>query len=164
MLLPDIWVCLFDGLLCLQVIIACLYYNTDMTWQVMQTLTIDPNQPIIDKFVRMWLYDTDCFLGFVKITGQRSAKSHSRRQKLVYSSTHYPVFSIHDRKLCLIGLTILMTCANKPTLLAEKEVSDQILPACLMLFDGLTRAYQGPFSSNKRRECHVFFQQLLLSL
>lgn len=49
-------------------------------------------------------------------------------------------FSIHDRKLCVMGLLTLMALSpNRP--IAVNEHATQIVPSMLMLFDGLNRAY-----------------------
>lgn len=45
------------------------------------------------------------------------------------------VFSLHDRKVCIIGLSILMGLPNRPP--AVEAVASQIVPSILLLFLGL---------------------------
>lgn len=48
---------------------------------------------------------------------------------------------VHDRKLWIIGMCTLITLGNaKPTVLSE--VSNEIIPSLIMIFDGLKRAYE----------------------
>uniref|UniRef100_A0A3Q2P367 Importin 7 n=1 Tax=Fundulus heteroclitus TaxID=8078 RepID=A0A3Q2P367_FUNHE len=46
---------------------------------------------------------------------------------------------LHDRKMCILGLCALIDLANRP--LAVNQVGGQILPAAILLFSGLKRAY-----------------------
>ena len=57
------------------------------------------------------------------------------------SSLFFPSnFSLHDRKLCVLGLCILID--TPPTRhQAITENSQTIVPALLLLFSGLKRAY-----------------------
>lgn len=49
-------------------------------------------------------------------------------------------YSIHDRKLCLLGIcTLLEMGPARPSI---DEVLPRLMPACLVLFDGLKRAYE----------------------
>lgn len=48
--------------MCLQVLIAILYYNPVLFLSILQTGQFN-GEPIISHFVRQWLADTDCFLG-----------------------------------------------------------------------------------------------------
>ena len=52
--------------MCLQVVIAALYYNPGLLLQVMEKIHM-PNatEPITDQFLRQWINDADCFLGYV---------------------------------------------------------------------------------------------------
>jgi len=48
--------------------------------------------------------------------------------------------SIHDRKLCVLGLlTLISLSPNRP--IAVNQHANQIVPSMLMLFEGLNRAY-----------------------
>ncbi|XP_015370689.1 PREDICTED: importin-7 isoform X2 [Diuraphis noxia] len=98
--------------MCLQVIVAAIYYNPHLLFETLDKLqmSMSTNESISAHFIRQWLQDTDCFFG------------------------------IHDRKLCVLGLLTLMALSpNRP--IAVNEHADQIVPSMLMLFDGLNRAY-----------------------
>ncbi|PIK52316.1 putative importin-7 isoform X2 [Apostichopus japonicus] len=47
---------------------------------------------------------------------------------------------LHDRKMCVFGLCRLMTLPEKPEVVSEH--SKQLIPALLLLFTGLKRAYE----------------------
>jgi len=56
------------------------------------------------------------------------------------------VFSLHDRKLCVLGLcTLLNSSTARPV--AVNECAAQIIPSMILLFDGLKRAYVGQLCS-----------------
>ncbi|XP_025407718.1 importin-7 isoform X2 [Sipha flava] len=98
--------------MCLQVIVAAIYYNPHLLFETLDKLqsSISTPESISVHFIRQWLLDTDCFFG------------------------------IHDRKLCVMGLLTLMALSpNRP--IAVNEHATQIVPSMLMLFDGLNRAY-----------------------
>ncbi|XP_060853016.1 importin-7 [Rhopalosiphum padi] len=98
--------------MCLQVIVAAIYYNPHLLFETLDKLqmSMSTNESISVHFIRQWLQDTDCFFG------------------------------IHDRKLCVMGLLTLMALSpNRP--IAVNEHANQIVPSMLMLFDGLNRAY-----------------------
>ncbi|XP_060875593.1 importin-7 isoform X2 [Metopolophium dirhodum] len=98
--------------MCLQVIVAAIYYNPHLLFETLDKLqmSMSTNESISAHFIRQWLQDTDCFFG------------------------------IHDRKLCVMGLLTLMALSpNRP--IAVNEHANQIVPSMLMLFDGLNRAY-----------------------
>ncbi|XP_012261739.1 importin-7 [Athalia rosae] len=99
--------------MCLQVVIAALYYNPALCIDVMDRLQSSLGQsaePIASHFIKQWIHDTDCFLG------------------------------LHDRKLCVLGLCTLISMgpARPP---AVNECAQQIIPSLILLFDGLKRAY-----------------------
>lgn len=101
--------------MCLQVVIAALYYNPQLLLTVLEKMHAQMAQPgtehICAHFIRQWLADTDCFVG------------------------------IHDRKLCVLGLCTLISLRDcRPAVLAE--VAAQVMPSFIMLFNGLKRAYQ----------------------
>jgi hypothetical protein len=98
--------------MCLQVIVAAIYYNPHLLFETLDKLqlSMSTTESISVHFIRQWLQDTDCFFG------------------------------IHDRKLCVLGLLTLMALSpNRP--IAVNEHATQIVPSMLMLFDGLNRAY-----------------------
>lgn len=51
--------------MCLQVVIAALYYNPELLFQTMEKLQMQmsPSESITAHFVKQWIHDTDCFLG-----------------------------------------------------------------------------------------------------
>ncbi|XP_072510513.1 importin-8 isoform X2 [Notamacropus eugenii] len=92
--------------MCLQVAIAALYYNPDLLLHTLEHLHFPHNPgPITAQFINQWMNDTDCFLGH------------------------------HDRKMCIIGLSILLELQNRPP--AVDAVAGQIVPSILFLFLGL---------------------------
>nr|XP_019592711.1 PREDICTED: importin-8 isoform X2 [Rhinolophus sinicus] len=92
--------------MCLQVAIAALYYNPDLLLHTLERIQLPHNPgPITVQFVNQWMNDTDCFLGH------------------------------HDRKMCIIGLSILLELQNRPP--AVDAVVGQIVPSILFLFLGL---------------------------
>lgn len=99
--------------MCLQVVIAALYYNPGLCLDAMNRLqgTLGQStEPIASHFIKQWIHDTDCFLG------------------------------LHDRKLCVLGLCTLISMGPaRPT--AVNECSGQVIPSLILLFDGLKRAY-----------------------
>ncbi|XP_050096371.1 importin-7 [Anopheles aquasalis] len=108
--------------MCLQVVIAAIYYNPTLLLEILQNIPIPvPDSSITDHFIRQWLHDFDCFLG------------------------------IHDRKLCIIGLCTLLSLGDrKPTVLSE--LPDKIIPTMLMVFDGLKRAYVARATEGEEEE------------
>uniref|UniRef100_A0A8C5UZ13 Importin 8 n=1 Tax=Microcebus murinus TaxID=30608 RepID=A0A8C5UZ13_MICMU len=92
--------------MCLQVAIAALYYNPDLLLHTLERIQLPHNPgPITVQFINQWMNDTDCFLGH------------------------------HDRKMCIIGLSILLGLQNRPP--AVDAVVGQIVPSILFLFLGL---------------------------
>lgn len=66
-------------------------------------------QPLTAHFINQWINDTEFFLG------------------------------LHDRKLCILGLCVLMELPTRPS--ALESVVAQILPSVLLLFLGLKHLY-----------------------
>ncbi|PSN35756.1 Importin-7 [Blattella germanica] len=98
--------------MCLQVVIAALYYNPQLLFETLEKLqlAVSPTESITSHFIKQWIHDTDCFLG------------------------------LHDRKLCVLGLcTLLSSSGARPV--AVSECASQIIPSLILLFDGLKRAY-----------------------
>uniref|UniRef100_A0A182SKU9 Importin-7/11-like TPR repeats domain-containing protein n=1 Tax=Anopheles maculatus TaxID=74869 RepID=A0A182SKU9_9DIPT len=108
--------------MCLQVVIAAIYYNPTLLLEILEKIPIPvPDSSITAHFIRQWLHDYDCFLG------------------------------IHDRKLCIIGLCTLLSLGDrKPTVLSE--LPDKIIPTMLMIFDGLKRAYAARAAEGEEEE------------
>ncbi|XP_049829348.1 importin-7 isoform X1 [Schistocerca gregaria] len=100
--------------MCLQVVIAALYYNPQLLFETLEKLqmVVSPTESITSHFVKQWIHDTDCFLG------------------------------LHDRKLCVLGLcTLLSTTGAARSVALPNECASQIIPSLILLFDGLRRAY-----------------------
>ncbi|XP_075439514.1 importin-8-like isoform X2 [Ascaphus truei] len=92
--------------MCLQVVIASLYYNPALLLNTLEQIRFPhSSEPITAQFVNQWVNDTDCFLG------------------------------LHDRKVCIIGLSILMELSNRPP--SVDAVVSLIVPSILLLFLGL---------------------------
>ena len=50
--------------MCLQVVIAALYYNAPLLLETLSKLQIDNiTGSILEQFLKQWLHDVDCFLG-----------------------------------------------------------------------------------------------------
>jgi len=97
--------------MCLQVLIAGLHYNPPLMLNILSALQPAGSQvSVVDQFVKQWLFDVDCFLG------------------------------LHDRKMCVIGLTTLMGMTGRPAVMSE--VVQQVVPSCITLFDELQKAYE----------------------
>lgn len=108
--------------MCLQVVIAALYYNPQLLLQILEKIPLPvSNESIASHFIKQWIHDSDCFLG------------------------------IHDRKLCVIGLCTLMSLGDgKPAVLSE--LSEKIIPTLILIFDGLKRAYAARASEGEEEE------------
>lgn len=111
--------------MCLQVVIAALYYNPQLLLQILGKLQSQMQQqgtePLSSHFIKQWLMDTDCFLG------------------------------IHDRKLYVLGLcTAIGLGENKPIVL--NELAGKVLPSLILIFEGLKRAYQARAQEGEEEE------------
>ncbi|XP_024215607.1 importin-7 isoform X1 [Halyomorpha halys] len=109
--------------MCLQVVIACLYYNPQLWVETMEKLqpTISGSESISGHFIKQWIHDADCFLG------------------------------LHDRKLCVLGLSTLMSMGpSRP--MAINDCATQIIPCLILVFDGLKRAYAAKALENQEEE------------
>ncbi|XP_062851040.1 importin-8 isoform X1 [Trichomycterus rosablanca] len=96
--------------MCLQVAIAALYYNPTLLINTLENMRFPHSpEPITAQFINQWMNDTEFFLG------------------------------LHDRKMCIIGLSLLMDLSKRPAVL--DSVASQILPSVLLLFLGLKHIY-----------------------
>lgn len=99
--------------MCLQVVIAALCYNTPLLFETMKTLEISAIQgSLLQQFLKQWVHDVDCFLG------------------------------LHDRKVAALGLCYLLGMTQEVRPQEVHDISGQILPSLLILFQGLKRAYE----------------------
>lgn len=112
--------------MCLQVLIAALYYNPVLLLQILEKLQGQLQQQLggeqlSSHFIKQWLADSDCFLG------------------------------VHDRKLYVLGMcTAISLGEHKPNVLNEQ--ADSVLPSLLMIFEGLKRAYQSRAQEGEEEE------------
>uniref|UniRef100_A0A665X634 Importin N-terminal domain-containing protein n=1 Tax=Echeneis naucrates TaxID=173247 RepID=A0A665X634_ECHNA len=96
--------------MCLQVPIAALYYNPALLIHTLDSMHFPHNpQPITAHFINQWINDTEFFLG------------------------------LHDRKMCIIGLSVLMELPSRPAVL--EGIAGQVIPSVLLLFLGLKHLY-----------------------
>ncbi|XP_041744941.1 importin-8-like isoform X1 [Coregonus clupeaformis] len=96
--------------MCLQVAIAALYYNPALLIHTLDNMQFPHSpQPITAHFIIQWMNDTEFFLG------------------------------LHDRKMCIIGLSVLMELPSRPVVV--EGVAAQIVPSVLLLFLGLKHLY-----------------------
>jgi len=51
--------------MCLQVVIAALYYNPPMLFEMLNSLQIS-EQSVTEQFIKQWLHDCDVFMGYVR--------------------------------------------------------------------------------------------------
>ncbi|CDQ99823.1 unnamed protein product, partial [Oncorhynchus mykiss] len=92
--------------MCLQVAIAALYYNPALLIHTLDNMHFPHTPlPITAHFINQWMNDTEFFLG------------------------------LHDRKMCIIGLSVLMELPSRPV------VVEGIVPSVLLLFLGLKHLY-----------------------
>uniref|UniRef100_H2ZR06 Importin N-terminal domain-containing protein n=1 Tax=Ciona savignyi TaxID=51511 RepID=H2ZR06_CIOSA len=76
--------------MCLQVVIAALYYNPSLLIQTLESMRFpNTSETISEQFFRQWINDVDCFLG------------------------------IHDRRMCVLGLCTLMDLPHRPPCIEE---------------------------------------------
>lgn len=107
----------------LQVIIATLYTAPDPLLQVLETTMLpNTNTPLTNHFIKQWLNDIDCFLG------------------------------LHDRKICVLGLCTLIKLGPERLGPALQESHKEIMPALVLLFQGLKRAYAAKASEEEDGE------------
>ncbi|KAL9955530.1 hypothetical protein ACROYT_G036866 [Oculina patagonica] len=99
--------------MCLQVAIAGLIYNTPLLLSILDKLQFpNTNETVTAQFFSHWVNDFDCFFG------------------------------IHDRKVFVLGFCALMDLPKEMRPQALLQCSPQILPALIVLFQGLKRAYE----------------------
>lgn len=98
--------------MCLQVVIACLYNNPQLFLEILNAMPM-PNS-------------------------NDSVLSHFVKQ-WIHDTDCF--LGIHDRKMWVVGMCTLITMGDaKPQVLSE--VCSEIIPALIMIFDGLKRAYE----------------------
>lgn len=53
--------------MCLQVVVAALYYNPPMLLEMLEKPLPNTNVTILHQFITQWLNDADCFLGYGRV-------------------------------------------------------------------------------------------------
>lgn len=108
--------------MCLQVVIAALYTNPAPLLEILS------KQPMPNS--------TDSIL------------SHFVKQ-WIHDTDCF--LGVHDRKLWIVGMCTLITLGNlKPPVLSE--VSNEIIPSLILIFDGLKRAYEARAEAEEEEE------------
>lgn len=108
--------------MCLQVVIAALYTNT---------------APLLDMLSKQPMPNTN-----------DSILNHFVKQ-WIHDTDCF--LGIHDRKMWIIGMCTLITLGNsKPQVLSE--VSNDIIPSLILIFDGLKRAYEARAEAEEEEE------------
>lgn len=106
--------------ICMQVVIAAMYYNPEMLFDILNKLQPPNSEPsLINHFINQWMQDTHCFLG------------------------------LHDRKMCVLGLCTLISLNANQRPGIVNEIAPQIIPSALLLFDGLKEAYKSKANENE---------------
>lgn len=98
--------------MCLQVVVAAFWCNTEIVLQTLDSASIIQNtgRSVLLDFLQKWFDDLDCFFG------------------------------LHDRKVCALGLcTLLQLATQRPHDVAQ--MSDKILPAMCLLLENLEKVY-----------------------
>lgn len=91
--------------------------------------------PFLNEFYKQMLM----FTMFLKVSFIRNSLelSFESLYELLYFTCFF--FSLHDRKMCILGLCALIDLEHRPQ--AVNQVGSQLLPAAILLFSGLKRAY-----------------------
>jgi importin-7 len=98
--------------MCIQVLIAALWCNTDIVLQTLDNASAIQNtgRSVLLDFLQKWFNDMDCFFG------------------------------LHDRKVCVLGLcTLLQLATKRPHDVAQ--ISDKIIPSICLNLENLEKVY-----------------------
>ncbi|KAJ6221341.1 hypothetical protein RDWZM_007153 [Blomia tropicalis] len=99
--------------MCLQVMIVVFYFNHELLFQILTKLQpVYPDKQLIDYFFDQWLRNISMFLG------------------------------LHDRKVCILGLSKLLSLDPSARPMIVNEFAPKILPETLKLFNNLKEAYK----------------------
>lgn len=111
--------------MCLQVVIAALYTNT---------------APLLEMLSKQPMPNTN-----------DSILNHFVKQ-WIHDTDCF--LGIHDRKMWVIGMCTLITLGNsKPQVLSE--VSNDIIPSLILIFDGLKRAYEARAEAEEEEDSDI---------
>lgn len=109
--------------MCLQVGVAGLVYNAPLLLGILEKLHFPNTQETVTaQFFSQWINDYDCFFG------------------------------IHDRKMFVLGFCALMDLPKEIRPHSLLQCSAQILPALLVLFAGLKRAYESQANDDEEED------------
>lgn len=109
--------------MCMQVVIAALWYNSDLLLEILAKLQPQgSNQPIFDHLLKTWIDDSHCFQG------------------------------LHDRKMSVLGFVTLMALPPNKRPQCVNGMTAQILPSVLLFFEGLKVAYQAKAAADQESE------------
>ena len=109
--------------MCLQVVIAALWYNSDLLFEILTKLQpVGSTQPIFDHLLKTWIDDSHCFQG------------------------------LHDRKMAVLGLVSLMALPPNKRPQSMSGITSHILPSILLFFEGLKVAYQAKAAADQESE------------
>ncbi|XP_073245306.1 importin-7-like [Porites lutea] len=109
--------------MCLQVGVAGLVYNAPLLLGILEKLHFPNTQETVTaQFFSQWINDYDCFFG------------------------------IHDRKMFVLGFCALMDLPKEIRPHSLLQCSGQILPALLVLFAGLKRAYESQANDDEEED------------
>ncbi|KRY79370.1 Importin-7 [Trichinella pseudospiralis] len=97
-------------IVCLDLFFACLMHNPQLTIEITQRLYVnEQKETLLHYFLANWFNDMNIFI------------------------------SLHDRKMCLIGLCSLIQLNQRPPVVAE--LGSRILPSCITTLKALSRLY-----------------------
>ncbi|KRZ88943.1 Importin-8 [Trichinella sp. T8] len=132
-------------IVCLDLFFACLLHNPQLTIEITQRLYVnEQKETLLHYFLANWFSDMNIFI------------------------------SLHDRKMCLIGLCSLIQLNQRPPVVAE--LGSRILPSCITTLKALSRLYdnklkkQNEESSDEEEEteddssCGLFFFVFLFEM
>lgn len=99
--------------MCMQVMIVVFYFNHDLLFQILEKLQpLYPTKPLINHFFEQWLQNINSFLG------------------------------LHDRKVCILGIAKILSLESAKRPLIINNLSANMLPDTLKLFENLKEAYK----------------------
>lgn len=78
--------------MCLQVVIAALYYNPALCLETMDRLQGNFDQstePLASRFIKQWINDTDCFLGYVFLSYKNILIRKYKNNSIKYRNSEY---------------------------------------------------------------------------